>query len=390
MIKGFVQGQTLKLSQTKVVAGSIDYLIAKFTFNDADWGQLEKWMHLKKGESVYAVRLQNDRTKKEDHLNLDAGEWSVWLHGNSQEEGVVTERITTNVCTFTVEESGVLSGDALPELPAGIGEQVMARMEALEAQMEKTESLPDPGELENGRVLMIVNGEWQAADAPKGADVVVDAELSETSENPVQNKVITQTMNAFADVVEQAIANVSTAVPTFNLVEMGLPTVELNGMQTLRVETSDILAALEKGPVKFILAVSLGMTVEIGVVMNSIGVAGEQVCTCVAVIDDVYLLNLSFTLGEISAGFIQFGKMLLPYVSSGDEGKMLQVVDGEWQAADAQNVPASIDMSAFDSEGKIVETFENGTSKTSVIEFDEGGNPVKITDGDGNVTVLAW
>ena len=289
MIKGFVQGQTLKLSQTKVVAGSIDYLIAKFTFNDAEWASLDKWMHLQKGESVYAVRLQNDRTRKEDHLNLDAGEWSVWLHGNSQEDGVVTERITTNVCSFTVEESGVLSGDALPELPAGVGEQVMARMEALEAQMEQTNPLPDPSELENGRVLMVVNGEWQAADAPKvGSDIVVDAELSETSENPVQNKVITQT------------------------------------------------------------------TTEVGVAIESMV------------------------------------PRMAPVVTAEDNGKILQVVGGKWQPADAQHVPVSVDMSAFDSEGKIVEIFEDGTSKTSVIEFDEGGNPVKITDGDGNVTVLTW
>ena len=32
MIKGYVQGQTLKLAQTRVVADTIDYLIAKFTF----------------------------------------------------------------------------------------------------------------------------------------------------------------------------------------------------------------------------------------------------------------------------------------------------------------------------------------------------------------------
>lgn len=51
---------------------------------------------------------------------------------------------------------------------------------------------------------------------------------------------------------------------------------------------------------------------------------------------------------------------------------------------------ASIDMSAFDSAGQIVETFADGTSKTTVIEFDDDGNPVKITDGDGNVTVLTW
>lgn len=267
MIKGFVQGQTLKLSQTKVVADSIDYLIAKFIFKGEDWMKLDKWMHLQKGESVYAVRLQGDRTKKEDHLNLDAGEWSVWLHGNSQEDGVVTERITTNVCTFQVEKSGVLSGEALPELPVGIGEQVMARMDAMESKMGA--SLPDASELEDGMVLTVLSGEWQAAEAPTGADIVVDAELSPTSENPVQNKVITQ-------VVQEA-----------------------------------------------------------GEAINEIG------------------------------GAIQFiAQKLAP--------------------------SASIDMSAFDSAGQIVEIFADGTSKTTTIEFDASGNPVKITDGDGNVTVLTW
>ena len=83
----------------------------------------------------------------------------------------------------------------------------------------------------------------------------------------------------------------------------------------------------------------------------------------------------------------------VPPVDETFNGKILQVVDGKWKTADAPSGgddATSIDMSAFDSEGKIVETFEDGTSKTTVIEFDEGGNPVKITDGDGNVTVLTW
>jgi len=209
MIKGFVQGQTLKLSHTKVVADSIDYLIAKFTFNGDDWTNMDKWMHLQKGESVYAVRLQDDKTKKEDHLNLGAGEWSIWLHGNLQEDGVVRERITTNICTIHVENSGALSGDALPELPASIGEQVMARMDVLEAQMEKAATLPDASELEDGRVLTTMDGKWQAAE-PKGADVVVDAELSPTSENPVQNKVITQVVQEAGAAMEELGAAIET------------------------------------------------------------------------------------------------------------------------------------------------------------------------------------
>ena len=52
---------------------------------------------------------------------------------------------------------------------------------------------PTVTESDNGKVLTVVGGAWQAADAPSGGgSITVDAELSETSENPVQNKVITK------------------------------------------------------------------------------------------------------------------------------------------------------------------------------------------------------
>lgn len=51
--------------------------------------------------------------------------------------------------------------------------------------------------------------------------------------------------------------------------------------------------------------------------------------------------------------------------------------------------PASVDMSGFDS-GTIVETFADGSTKTTTIEFDTNGNPTKITDGDGRVTTYVW
>ena len=52
-------------------------------------------------------------------------------------------------------------------------------------------------------------------------------------------------------------------------------------------------------------------------------------------------------------------------------------------------LPTAIDLSRMD-EGEIVETFSDGTTKTTTIEYDADGNPVKITDDDGNVTVLTW
>lgn len=52
--------------------------------------------------------------------------------------------------------------------------------------------------------------------------------------------------------------------------------------------------------------------------------------------------------------------------------------------------PTTIDLSTLDTEGKIVETFADGSTKTTTMEFDSDGNPTKITDGDGNVTTLTW
>lgn len=52
-------------------------------------------------------------------------------------------------------------------------------------------------------------------------------------------------------------------------------------------------------------------------------------------------------------------------------------------------VATSIDLSRYESEGIIEETYASGT-KITTVEFDESGNPTKITDGDGNVTTLTW
>lgn len=52
-------------------------------------------------------------------------------------------------------------------------------------------------------------------------------------------------------------------------------------------------------------------------------------------------------------------------------------------------IPTSIDLSGLD-DGEVVETFSDGSTKTTTIEYDADGNPVKITDGDGNETVITW
>ncbi len=310
MIKGFVQGQTLRLAQTRVVADSIDYLIAKFSFQGEDWRGLEKWMHLQQGEQLYVIQLNDDRTQKSDHLNLSAGEWAVWLHGNVSESGTVTQRITTNICTFTVEQSGALEGDAMPELPASIGEQLQARIAVLEANEG---GLPVIGENDEGKVLTAVDGAWEPREIEIASAVTVDSALSETSENPVQNKVITQ-------IVQEANAAMTELGSTIDI---------LSAHATPSVSTADNGKILQVVDGAWAAADAPGAGASI-TVDNELSETSEN---------PVQNKVITAAFLEASGVLMQFGEamdaiapQLTPAVTAQDDGKILQVVDGAWAA----------------------------------------------------------
>ena len=71
------------------------------------------------------------------------------------------------------------------------------------------------------------------------------------------------------------------------------------------------------------------------------------------------------------------------------ETEMSQITSGGESAAPSVP-PTGVDMSRFESDGIIEETYADGSMKTTTIEYDSTGNPVKITDGDGNVTEFTW
>ena len=308
MIKGFVQGQTLKLAQTRVVADTIDYLIAKFAFQGEDWRGLDKWMHLKKEEETYAVRLSGDKTKKEDHLNLGAGTWSLWLHGSEQVDGQIITRITTNVCTFRVEASGTLTGDVFPELPASVGEQLGARMDALESKVDEVQALPEVSATDNGRVLTAVDGEWLPRESPSGE------------------------------------------APTFDLIALGMQTIGVDaGFVGISCDTTEMRAALDKGAVQF--KVKLGELsgegeYEATILMGSIETETDgSKFTCSCRVSGSYVSGGELStsdVAELTIVVIEGGVMAVmshllhvPPVDETSNGKFLQVVDGEWKTADA-------------------------------------------------------
>lgn len=125
MITGRIQNQTLRISQDSLVAGTINYLSAQFEFSD-EWNGLIKWAHFSKMGENYDVRLSNDGITAGDNLNLSAGTWAIYIHGDLLENDTVTQRITTDVKTIVVKSTGILDGEPLPISPPSVGEQILA------------------------------------------------------------------------------------------------------------------------------------------------------------------------------------------------------------------------------------------------------------------------
>ena len=67
---------------------------------------------------------------------------------------------------------------------------------------------------------------------------------------------------------------------------------------------------------------------------------------------------------------------------------------GKWallaEKGDAPKTPTEVDLSGFESEGIIVETYADGSTLTHNFEFDADGKPIKIMDSDGNEMILIW
>lgn len=132
MIYGDIMYQRLKLINTHAVSGTIKYLEMKFRFTTSDWDGLEKWAHFSKDDLVYDIPLTDDRIRAEDHLDLTAGLWKVYLHGNKFENGVVVKRVTTNAAVLEVYTTEKLTGEPFPAIPASETERILARLTKLE------------------------------------------------------------------------------------------------------------------------------------------------------------------------------------------------------------------------------------------------------------------
>ena len=166
--------------------------------------------------------------------------------------------------------------------------------------------------------------------------------------------------------VEEAFAEMSVSIPVFDLGEMGIGTISITGGSGyVQADTAEIMAALEKGPAAFVIPVDAGEgTVNATAVMNPVGAEGTYQC--------ISVINFF----EPAA--------LMVIADSGMIAVALYALGGEEKA-----VPVSVDLSGYES-GTVAETYSDGSTMTYSFEFDSDGNPTKITDSNGNETVLIW
>lgn len=142
------------------------------------------------------------------------------------------------------------------------------------------------------RVYQNPPGKWvlKSARLPSGvgtggSEITVDSELSLESENPVQNKVVTQEFKAFNEAIGDTNRRVSALegggmqATVVDLTALGLPPIEVGTGQTLTTDTTEIIAALDKGVVTFGLdIVRESGTIHYNVTTNTLNADGMYFC----------------------------------------------------------------------------------------------------------------
>ena len=120
--------QALTAEYLPLAAESVQYLTAKVVCETEDWTGREIKAMFGQGCTVYEVPVTGGEITAKQQLNLTAGDWRVWLVGNSARDGDVIPRITTNVAHISVAPTGGTEGNPFPATPPTVEEQLRADM----------------------------------------------------------------------------------------------------------------------------------------------------------------------------------------------------------------------------------------------------------------------
>ena len=120
--------QSLTAKYLPLAAESVQYLTAKVVYETDDWTGREIKAMFERGCTVYEVPVTGGEITAKQQLNLTAGDWRVWLVGNSARDGDVIPRITTNVAHIRVAPTGGTEGNPFPTTPPTVEERLRADM----------------------------------------------------------------------------------------------------------------------------------------------------------------------------------------------------------------------------------------------------------------------
>lgn len=120
--------QSLTADYLPLAAESVQYLTAKVVCETEDWTGREIKAMFGQGCTVYEVPVTGGEITAKQQLNLTAGDWHVWLVGNSARDGEVIPRITTNIAHISVAPTGGTEGNPFPTIPPTAEEQLRADM----------------------------------------------------------------------------------------------------------------------------------------------------------------------------------------------------------------------------------------------------------------------
>lgn len=120
--------QSLTAKYLPLAAESVQYLTAKVVYETDDWTGREIKAMFGQGCTVHEVSVIDGEITAKQQLNLTAGDWRVWLVGNSARDGDVIPRITTNVAHISVAPTGGTEGNPFPATPPTVEEQLRADM----------------------------------------------------------------------------------------------------------------------------------------------------------------------------------------------------------------------------------------------------------------------
>lgn len=120
--------QALTAEYLPLAAESVQYLTAKVVCETEDWAGREIKAMFGQGCTVHEISVTDGEITAKQQLNLSAGDWCVWLVGNSARYGEVIPRITTNVAHISVAPTGGTEGSPFPAIPPTAEEQLRADM----------------------------------------------------------------------------------------------------------------------------------------------------------------------------------------------------------------------------------------------------------------------